>query len=237
MTAMRNIRLAAPLLLTAACSDANESDGAPVAQFGLVCAALRCDFTDESSDDVGITSWSWSFGDGAVSTEQNPFHVYSTAGSHEVRLTVQDGDGATDEATRTVETVLPVVVGLSCADGSAPGGFTSCSLALDGEAGVRVTLVSTHCGAHGNVFRLTAPVVDTLTTDGCYERPGKQITVPGPFPAGTVVSAEVTAPRLANPPQLRVAGAYPEWTLTYEDGQDADFDDMSITVTALPTGS
>jgi hypothetical protein len=34
-----------------------------------------------------------------------------------------------------------------------------------------------------------------------------------------------------------VSGSYPEWTLTYEDGADEDFDDMIMTLTALPTGS
>jgi hypothetical protein len=42
---------------------------------------------------------------------------------------------------------------------------------------------------------------------------------------------------LSNPPQLRVSGAYPEWTLTYEDGVDQDFDDLVMTLTALPTGN
>jgi hypothetical protein len=50
-------------------------------------------------------------------------------------------------------------------------------------------------------------------------------------------SAEVVAPLLKNPPQLRVSGSYPEWVLTYEDGVDQDFDDMVLTVTALPTGN
>jgi hypothetical protein len=34
-----------------------------------------------------------------------------------------------------------------------------------------------------------------------------------------------------------VNGAYPEWTLSYEDGMDTDFNDLSITITAMPTGS
>jgi hypothetical protein len=34
-----------------------------------------------------------------------------------------------------------------------------------------------------------------------------------------------------------VNGAYPVWTLTYEDGYDSDFNDMQLTLTALPTGN
>jgi len=40
----------------------------------------------------GIDSWSWSFGDGATSIEQNPSHVYNEEGEYNVTLTVQSGD-------------------------------------------------------------------------------------------------------------------------------------------------
>ena len=39
--------------------------------------------------------WSWDFGDGNTSTEQNPIHTYNAAGQYEVILTVTDS-GATD---------------------------------------------------------------------------------------------------------------------------------------------
>jgi PKD repeat protein len=40
-------------------------------------------------------AWSWNFGDGNTSTEQNPIHVYNVAGQYEVILTVTDS-GTTD---------------------------------------------------------------------------------------------------------------------------------------------
>src|SRR5262249_46954710 len=43
-------------------------------------------FTDLSTPDV--TSWSWSFGDGATSSEQNPVHLYTAGGTFDVSLTV-----------------------------------------------------------------------------------------------------------------------------------------------------
>jgi hypothetical protein len=49
--------------------------------------------------------------------------------------------------------------------------------------------------------------------------------------------APCVAPLLNHPPQLRVSGSYPEWVLTYEDGVDQDFDDLMMTLTALPTGN
>ncbi|MGE0079122.1 MAG: PKD domain-containing protein [Bacteroidales bacterium] len=45
-------------------------------------------FTDAT---VGATSWSWNFGDGNTSTEQNPSHTYTTVGNYTVSLAVSDG--------------------------------------------------------------------------------------------------------------------------------------------------
>jgi hypothetical protein len=134
-------------------------------------------------------------------------------------------------------TALPAITSLSCVDASAPGGFVACTLRLEQEAGFKVVLTSSNCDAHGNLFRVTAPIAGTLTTDGCYEQAGKQLVFSAPFPAGTEISAEVVAPQLQNPPRLRVSGNYPEWVLTFEDGVDQDFDDMVMTLTALPTGN
>jgi PKD repeat protein len=49
-------------------------------------APLTVNFTDQSTGD--ITSWSWDFGDGASSTEQNPSHTYTDAGTYTVSLAV-----------------------------------------------------------------------------------------------------------------------------------------------------
>ena len=49
-------------------------------------------FVDKSMGD--IASWVWDFGDGTVSSEQNPVHVYSTAGVYFVTLTIQTTDNS-----------------------------------------------------------------------------------------------------------------------------------------------
>ncbi|MDK2931475.1 MAG: large repetitive protein [Bacillota bacterium] len=53
-------------------------------------------FTDTSTDadGGGVVAWSWDFGDGATSTEQNPVHRYAANGHYHVKLTVTDADGA-----------------------------------------------------------------------------------------------------------------------------------------------
>jgi PKD repeat protein len=224
--------------LVTACKDkADPSNEAPKARFSSKCAALRCDFSENSTDDVGIASWSWSFGDNESSSQQEPFHVYGLAGPYNVSLTVTDVEGETSTLIRPVVATNPVVTSLICVDGSAPGGFVSCTLRLEEEAGFKVVLNSVSCDAHGNLFRITSPVTGTLTSDGCYDQAGKELVFAAAFPAGTEISAEVVAPVLQNPPQLRVSGTYPEWVLTYEDGVDQDFNDLIMTLTALPTGN
>jgi glucose/arabinose dehydrogenase len=47
-------------------------------------------------------TYAWTFGDGGTATEANPIHVYSSAGSYEVRLEVSDGVNTTE--------ALPIVV-------------------------------------------------------------------------------------------------------------------------------
>ena len=50
--------------------------------------SLEVAFTDQTEQ--AVTSWSWSFGDGTNSTEQNPVHVFPAAGTYTVCLTVMD---------------------------------------------------------------------------------------------------------------------------------------------------
>jgi len=59
-------------------------------------------FTDESTDEDGtIASWSWDFGDGETSTEQNPpIYNYDTVGTYTVTLIVTDNDGNASEPYR-----------------------------------------------------------------------------------------------------------------------------------------
>ena len=228
--------------LVTACKDEptkpTTENKAPAANFSAACSALRCDFQDASTDaDGSVVSWNWDFGNGAGSPLQNPFNVYGNAGTYSVKLTVTDDKGLTKTTSKTVDPKNPIVTSLSCVDGSVAGGFVACTLKLDHEAGFKVMLTGSSCEAHGNVFRITAPLNVSLTDDGCYERAGKELVIGGPFAAGTEIGAEVVAPMLATPPRLRVDGSYPVWTLTYEDGYDTDFNDLQLTLTALPTGN
>ena len=82
--------------------DPDPTDNAPNAAFTYSCGNNGCAFSDQSTDDNGVVSWSWNFGDGATSTQQNPSHTYGSAGNYTVTLTVTDGGGQSDSASQTV---------------------------------------------------------------------------------------------------------------------------------------
>jgi PKD repeat protein len=71
----------------------------PVCQEGIIS------FTDQSTPNVGtLTSWQWNFNDpvsGALntSTQQNPTHFFSTAGTFVVSLTVTTSNGCVSTNT------------------------------------------------------------------------------------------------------------------------------------------
>ena len=53
-----------------------------------------------------ITSWSWNFGDGTTSTEKNPTHSYTEAGTYTVSLTISNGANQTSKTATDAITVL-----------------------------------------------------------------------------------------------------------------------------------
>lgn len=124
------------------------------------------------------------------------------------------------------------VTTFTCADTAGGGGQVACTLDLAGSPGFSVSLDSSSCLKHGNTIRLTQPIDTTVTADACYATVGTVWHFPGPFPAGTVVAMEVVSAVMANPPELRVTGAYPTWQAQFEDGFDQDFNDLSMTIQA-----
>jgi len=67
-------------------------DGAPIV------------FTDASTG-VSITGWNWSFGDGNLSTSQNPVFKYNIPGTYTVNLTVTNASGSDSEVKTSYITI------------------------------------------------------------------------------------------------------------------------------------
>jgi PKD repeat protein len=71
-------------------------------------APMAVSFTDKSINSP--TAWSWDFGDGSTSTEQNPTHTYTTLGTYAVSLTAsnKDGQDTVSKPNYIVTTLAPV---------------------------------------------------------------------------------------------------------------------------------
>ena len=71
-------------------------------------APLTVQFNDVSySGTSSITSWSWLFGDGWSSGQQDPAHTYTGAGTYNVSLTVTTADGVDTELKLNFITTTP----------------------------------------------------------------------------------------------------------------------------------
>ena len=66
-------------------------------------AAGGIQFTDASTNDNNSSlTYSWDFGNGQESSEQNPFMVFDTEGDYSVTLTVTDQDGCQEQIQKVV---------------------------------------------------------------------------------------------------------------------------------------
>jgi PKD repeat protein len=103
----------------------------PSASFSYVPDGLTANFTDTSTDiDGTIVAWEWDFGDGAMSTEQDPTHVYASPGTYDVTLTVTDDADAMDTSGAQAVTVTDQGPNLNVgvATGVTNTGWTTVSL-------------------------------------------------------------------------------------------------------------
>jgi hypothetical protein len=77
----------------------------PQASFTFTISNNIVSFTDTSSGNP--TQWRWNFGDGASSTEKNPVHMYTVAGSYVVRLTATNAFGSGEASATVGITTIP----------------------------------------------------------------------------------------------------------------------------------
>lgn len=79
--------------------------GNPKADFSVsdtlgTCPPLIANFTNHS---VNYSSWKWDFGDGSTSTERNPSHFYSTAGTFDAVLTIYSTSGCISQKAQRIK--------------------------------------------------------------------------------------------------------------------------------------
>lgn len=68
---------------------------------GLINEAIAFSSAGSTDSNGTITAYNWDFGDGSASSQTNPSHTYSKAGTYTVSLTVTDNDGETDQVSTT----------------------------------------------------------------------------------------------------------------------------------------
>jgi uncharacterized repeat protein (TIGR03803 family) len=104
-------------------------------------APLTVTFSAAGMDNYGdaVTGWSWNFGDGVTSSEQNPSHTYGVAGNFTPTLTATNGNGLVVPGSGPTIKVTPplptVAYGVSQTAGAAPltVNFTGGSVDSDGN--------------------------------------------------------------------------------------------------------
>jgi lysophospholipase L1-like esterase len=109
------------------------ADNPPTAAFTDSCTDLSCTFNASgSSDDHGISSYGWTFGDGGSGSGVMAAHTYGADGTYPVTLTVTDTAGqvavVSHSVTVTAAPPPPQVMHIAVLDGSAgdrKGGWTA----------------------------------------------------------------------------------------------------------------
>ncbi len=87
----------------------------PIPLFGSVpvCPGNPMQFLDSTTTTAPATliSWDWDFGDGTISTAQNPVHIYNLPGTYSVTLVAEDNYGCRDTSTLPTSTIAAPVAG------------------------------------------------------------------------------------------------------------------------------
>jgi len=88
--------------VTASATSFSNAINPPVANFTYNIDGLTVNFTDTSTFNASIVNWTWNFGDGNVSYEQNPTHTYAENGTYFVILNVTDSNALYDVETKEI---------------------------------------------------------------------------------------------------------------------------------------
>ncbi|MCP5024043.1 MAG: PKD domain-containing protein [bacterium] len=197
-------------------------------------APLPVQFTDDSTGGVP-TSWTWDFGDGSSSTEQNPLHTYTNPGFYTVTLTASNVYGS-DVASITdliaVDLIPPVAEFTATpTSGNSPivvqftdesGAGTATSWAWNFGDGRSSSLQHP-----SHTYTAAGTYTVTLTSSNAYGSDQRVRTSYISVGAGPPLLAQFSGTPITGPAPLQVdftdlsIGAVTDWTWEFDDGTES----------------
>jgi len=136
------------------------------------CTPFVTQFTDASSSLDSIVQWSWTFGDGNVSSSANPQHTYTAPGAHDVCLAVETLYGCKD--TLCQDSLIRIanpfanvsIDGCSIVAGDTSSTYTYTLTGLNPDENMGWSLIPSHLGTivagstHDSI-QITFAAIDT----------------------------------------------------------------------------
>ena len=161
----------------------------PVASFTTSVTGTQLSVNGSgSTDDQGVTSYAWTFGDGGTATGATASHTYAAGGTYDVKLTVTDATGNTATRTQQVTIVAANAApdaaftvtanGLTVnANGNAssdPDGTIASYAWTFGDGGTATGATASRTYAAAGTYTVTLEVTDD---DGAKDTATQQVTV------------------------------------------------------------
>lgn len=202
----------------------------PQAQFipNDVCIGDSMFFMDISTINSGsVVNWQWNFGDGNVSQQQNPIHIYATPGSYAVTFTVTSDQGCVSSITKSF-TVFP----LPEANFNLSNACTGTSLTLTNASTVSVGNITgwnynfgdgnnstqqnpSHTYVSPGIYNITLIVT---TNGGCRDTITKPVTIyPLPQPSFLAAPVCVGSPTTFTSTSTVPGGVISSWQWSFGD--------------------
>lgn len=202
----------------------------PQAQFipNDVCIGDSMFFMDISTINSGsIVNWQWNFGDGNVSQQQNPIHIYATPGTYSVTFTITSNQGCISSITKSF-TVFP----LPTANFNLNNACTGTAVALTNTSSVSVGNVTgwsynfgdgnnstlqnpSHVYSAPGIYNITLVVT---TNGGCRDTITKPVTIyPLPQPSFNAPPVCIGSPSVFTSTSTVPGGVISTWQWSFGD--------------------
>lgn len=220
---------------------------APVASFTTSATQLSVTFNGSASSDADgtIAGYAWDFGDGGRSALASPTHVYATAGTYTVVLTVTDNLGASNSGSQPLQVTAPAAnqapsIGFQISPVGLTVNVESTSTDVDGtivkyawsfgDGATADTPSTTHTFTTAGVKSIVLTVTDN---GGATATQTQSVTLTAPVPPNVAPTAAFTF--TATGLQLSVDGAGstdPDGTVTAYSWQFGDGSTDLVTTAA-----